>query len=72
MSHAYVIEVRSQTAGIIVRDGRDYCFFAATQAFNALEGHTFASPKEAEKAVFRYAAERRTGIGNLPPPPLGA
>jgi len=62
MSHAYVIEVHSETAGIIVRDGRDYCFFAATHDFNALEGLTFPSPKEAEKAVLRYAAQHRTGI----------
>ncbi len=61
MSHAYVIEVHSQTAGIIVRDGRDYCFFASDRDFDALEGRSFPSPKEAEKAAFLHAAERRTG-----------
>lgn len=62
MSHAYVIEVKSKTAGIIVRDGRDYCFFSATRDFNALEGHTFPSRKEAEKAIFRLASRRRSHI----------
>lgn len=61
MSHAYVIEIHSQTAGIIVRDGREYCFFASDCDFDALEGRSFPSPKEAEKAVFRFAAGRRPG-----------
>jgi hypothetical protein len=62
MSQAYVIEVHSKTAGIVVRDGREFCFFAATHEFNALEGRIFPSPKEAEKAILRHAAEARTGI----------
>jgi hypothetical protein len=62
MSQAYVIEVHSKTAGIVVRDGREFCFFAATHEFNALEGRVFPSPKEAEKAILRHAAEGRTGI----------
>jgi len=56
MSHAYVIEVHSRTAGIIVRTGRSFCFFASTHEFNALEGRTFKSPKDAEKAA-RLLAE---------------
>ena len=66
MSHAYVIEVHSQTAGIVVRVGRDFCFFAATHDYNALEGRTFASPRAAEKAAHQHAAARRTGLAVAP------
>jgi hypothetical protein len=40
-------------AGIVVRDGRGFRFFAATHAFNPLEGHLFKNPREAEKAALR-------------------
>ena len=58
MSQAYVIEVRSKAAGIVVRDGQKFQFFAATRQFARLEGHVFRSPRDAEKAA-RHAAERR-------------
>ena len=61
MSDAYVIEVHSQTVGIVVRDGRKFCFFAATHHFNAFEGQVFASPKDAEKTLRRYATEHGDG-----------
>lgn len=63
MSDNYVIEVRPQAvgvtvqAGIVVRDGRQFRFFAATHAFNALEGHLFKSPRHAEKAALRHVTE---------------
>jgi hypothetical protein len=38
MSDTYIIEVRSQTAGIVVRDQEGYRFFAASHQFNSLEG----------------------------------
>lgn len=55
----YIIEIRPNAvgitvqAGIVVRDGHRFRFFAATHAFNSLEGHLFKSPKEAEKAALR-------------------
>jgi hypothetical protein len=63
MSDNYIIEIRPNAAGItvqagiVVRDGRGFRFFAATHAFNPLEGHLFRSPKEAEKAALRHVAE---------------
>jgi hypothetical protein len=63
MSDNYVIEVRPQAvgvtvqAGIVVRDGRKFRFFAATRAFNALEGHLFKSPRHAEQAALRHVTE---------------
>jgi hypothetical protein len=56
----YIIEIRPKAmgitvqAGIIVRDGRGFRFFAATHAFNPLEGHLFKNPREAEKAALRH------------------
>jgi len=60
MSDNYVIEIRPQAAGvtvqagIVVRDGRGFRFFAATHAFNPLEGCLFKSPRAAERAALRH------------------
>lgn len=68
MSKAFVIEVRSHAAGIVVQDGRTYRFFAATHDFNGLEGQDFRSPAEAQKAVIGHAAlldSKRAGDGTI-------
>jgi len=58
----YIIEIQlngsALPAGIVVRAARGFRFFAATHAFNALEGRLFAGPQEAEKAALRYHATR--------------
>ena len=51
MSDTYIIEVGSQPAGIIVRSGRGYRFFAASHRFNRLEGQIFRNAREAERAA---------------------
>jgi hypothetical protein len=56
MSDNYIIELHSGPAGIVVRDGRQYRFFAASHAFNALDGQLFKTPKDAEKAALRQAS----------------
>jgi hypothetical protein len=59
----YVIEIRPAAAGIavqagiVVRDGRRFRFFAATRAFDSLDGHLFRNPRDAEKAALRQVAE---------------
>ncbi len=57
-SDNYVIEIQptgaTVQAGIVVRDGRGFRFFAATHAFNPLEGHLFKNPREAERAALRH------------------
>jgi hypothetical protein len=53
MSDAYIIEVGSQAAGIVVRTEDGYRFFAATHRFNALEGQLFRNPGLAERAAIR-------------------
>ena len=64
----YIIEVTPPTAGvtfqagIIVRDGRNFKFFAASDIFEPLEGQRFDSPKTAEQAALRrlaYLTSRR-------------
>jgi hypothetical protein len=63
MSDNYIIEIRPKAAGItvqagiVVRDGRGFRFFAATHAFNPLEGHLFRNPREAEKAALRQVTD---------------
>jgi hypothetical protein len=55
MSDTYIIEVRSQAAGIVVRDLGGYRFFAATHDYNRLEGQLFRNAREAERAAIRLA-----------------
>jgi len=65
MSDNYIIEIRPKAAGItvqagiVVRDGRGFRFFAATHAFNPLEGQLFKNSRAAEKAALRHV----TGVG---------
>jgi hypothetical protein len=54
MYDTYIIETRKGAAGIVVRDGRGFRFFAATHDFNGLEGQVFGTPKEAEAAALRH------------------
>jgi hypothetical protein len=62
----YVIEVRPLTsgltfqAGIIVRDGGSFRFFAASRLFEPLEGRRFESPQTAEKAALRRMTDVAT------------
>jgi hypothetical protein len=55
MSDTYIIEVRSQAAGIVVREGEGYRFFAASHRFNPIEGQVFRNAREAERAALRLA-----------------
>jgi hypothetical protein len=63
MSDNYIIEVKPLSpgvtfqAGIVVRDGRSFRFFAASHVFDPLEGQRFDSPKTAEQAALRRITE---------------
>ena len=65
----YIIEIQPAAAGItisagvVVRDGQGFRFFAATHAFNRLEGQIFDTVRAAKKAALRHVR----GMG---PPPL--
>jgi hypothetical protein len=72
MSPTYIIETREGAAGIVVRDGRGFRFFAAACAFHSLDGRLFATPRAAEAAaidclygVDRRPATRRNGRSNF-------
>ena len=54
MSDAYVIELKGNAVGILVRkhkDERNYRFLSALHFFNSLEGQEFSGPVQAEKAA---------------------
>ena len=60
MSDSYIIEVRSQAAGIVVRNPDGYRFFAASHRFNPMEGQLFRNAREAERAARRLATGEQT------------
>jgi hypothetical protein len=53
MSDSYIIEVSNGAAGLVVRDGGRFRFFAASSEFAGLEGQSFNNPRDAEKAARR-------------------
>ena len=59
MSNAYIIEVGSHTAGIVIRDERSYRFFSSDRIFDSLEGREFRSARDAERAARALILERR-------------
>jgi hypothetical protein len=62
MSDTYIIEVRSEAAGIVVREKSGFRFFAAVHKFNPLDGRIFKSARDAERAVARFLARRRDPV----------
>jgi hypothetical protein len=51
MYDRYVIETSNGPAGIVVRDGRGFRFFASNRDFSSLDGHLFATPRAAQTAA---------------------
>jgi hypothetical protein len=54
MSEGYTVEdTQGETIGIVVRkeSGRGFRFFSSTRAFDALDGHIFASAEAAQRAA---------------------
>jgi len=51
MTDAYVIEIDDEAAGIIVRTGRDYHFYASNPRYAPLEGTVYPSPSKVEVAA---------------------
>jgi hypothetical protein len=62
MPDNYIIEIRPKStgrtvqAGIVVRDGDRFRFFAAIEALYSLESQLFKNPKAAEDAALRHVA----------------
>jgi hypothetical protein len=55
MSDTFIIEVRSQAAGIVVRNPDGFRFFAASHRYNSMEGLLYANARDAERAARRLA-----------------
>jgi hypothetical protein len=70
MSDTYIIEIRSQAAGIVVRDREGYRFFAASHQFNPMEGQVFRNAREAERAALRLANGGLTLVAEDPVDPI--
>lgn len=61
MADAYVVEVYSHTAGIVVREqiAEAFHFFAATPAFIGLEGQEFQAPHAAAHAARKLLTQQK-------------
>ncbi len=57
MSDAYIIEVHSTAAGLIVRERGGFRFFSAAAEFAGLDGHLFRNSGAAERAATGYRAK---------------
>ncbi|EAQ35824.1 hypothetical protein NB311A_05388 [Nitrobacter sp. Nb-311A] len=60
MSKTYIIEVGSESAGIVVRDRAGFRFFSASQRFSCLDGKLFRSAREAERAAKNRASSKKS------------
>ena len=60
MSDTYIIEVRSEPAGIVVRDRTGFRFFAASEAFQRMEGQYVRSAREAEREALAQDKQRES------------
>lgn len=58
MSHAYIIEIAGEAAGLVISDMQGYIFHAARPDYRALDGGRFRSPGQAERAAARLHASR--------------
>ena len=55
----YVIELGGAAAGLVVKEGNRFRFYAAEKSFAALERNLYQSPGEAEDACRRVATPGR-------------
>jgi hypothetical protein len=54
MFDAYIIEVHSHPAGLVVRERSGFRFYASDPCFSALEHRLFGHPRDAERAARRH------------------
>ena len=64
MSNSYIIEVRSEPAGIVVRDRGGFRFFAASEEFQRMEGQYFRSAREAEREALAQSRSRGGSVAS--------
>jgi hypothetical protein len=56
MSEAYLIEAAGEAAGVVIREGGGFRFFAAAPQFHAIEQRLFRRAADAERAARHLAA----------------
>jgi len=59
MSKAIVIEIQGDAAGIIVGSNGNFRFFSSQPAFGSLDGKTFRSVEQANRAVAGHRTAQR-------------
>ena len=59
MTDAFVVETQGRTAGIAVRDGKHFQFYASDALFWALENRRFRSLRDVHATVDERIAEHR-------------
>jgi hypothetical protein len=59
MFNAYIIECGDFAAGIVTREKRGFLFHAAEDAFRRLDGQTFDTPQQAQRAAERLRRDRK-------------
>lgn len=66
MSDAFIIEVAGEAAGIVVRTGKSFRFFASTRQYQPLEGSAFTTPRQARLAAARLSGGGKTDSTFVP------
>jgi hypothetical protein len=61
----YVIELGGEAAGLVVKDGKGFRFYASCKTFASLERTLYRSPAEAEEACRRIASVPGPAIPRL-------
>jgi len=62
----YVIELSGHAAGLVVKEGNRFRFYAAEKIFAGLEQTLYCSPGDAEDACRRLAASGQPPRGRTP------
>jgi hypothetical protein len=60
MFQAYIIESGEIAAGIVTREKRGFLFHAATHLFRTLDGQTFSTTQQAQRAVENLRRAKRS------------
>ena len=58
MSGAFIIETEGRAAGVVVRDGNNFQFFASDDVFRGMDSRRFRNLREVRRSVAEIAAKR--------------
>jgi hypothetical protein len=60
MSGAFIIETKGRAAGVAVRDGNNFQFFASDASFGGLERRKFRNLREVRRSVADVDSKRQS------------